>query len=62
MSAIQEIEHAIRQLPPHEFAELRQWLAEFDQTEWDAQISADAAAGRLDAMADRALSHIRERV
>jgi len=60
MSTVQEIEQAIGRLSPDQFAELRKWLAEFDQAQWDAQIAADAAAGRLDAMADRALRNLRE--
>jgi hypothetical protein len=54
MSTVQEIEEAIRQLPPEDRAALRDWLAEFDAEEWDRQIVADVAAGRLDWLADEA--------
>lgn len=58
MSTIQEIEAAISRLSPEDFAALRAWLAEYDARQWDAQIEADAAAGRLDALADEALRHL----
>ena len=60
MSSIQEIEHAIRQLSPEELAALRAWFAEFDAGIWDRQFEEDAAAGRLDALADEALQDLRE--
>lgn len=49
-----KIEQAIRDLRPEELAEFRQWFAEFDHALWDAQIEADAKAGRLDALARQA--------
>ena len=58
--SIQEIEQAITQLAPDEFAQLREWMAEFEHAAWDAQIEADAAAGRLDSLADEALRDFRE--
>jgi hypothetical protein len=56
MHSIQAIEQAIQELPAHELAELRQWFAKFDETVWDAQIEADANAGKLDALAAEALT------
>ncbi len=56
MPSIQSIERAIEQLPPHELAEFRQWFAKFDESVWDAQIEADANAGKLDALAAEALA------
>jgi hypothetical protein len=43
-------------LPAHELAELRQWFAQFDETIWDAQIEADANAGKLEVLAAEALA------
>ena len=60
MSSIQDIEHAIRQLPPEDLAAFRAWFAEFDAAAWDRQIEEDAAAGRLDALADEAVQELRE--
>jgi hypothetical protein len=55
MSTVESLENAVAQLPPAELAEFRRWFAEFDAAVWDAQIEADAAAGKLDALAAEAL-------
>jgi hypothetical protein len=60
MSTVTEIERALRQLPPEELAKFREWFAEFDADQWDRQIERDAAAGRLDALAEEALADLRE--
>ncbi len=60
MNTIQEIEDAIRNLADEELATLRAWFAEFDATAWDRQFEQDVAAGRLDALADEALTDLRE--
>jgi hypothetical protein len=54
MSTVHEIEEAIQQLSPEERAALRAWLNELDAAEWDRQLEADVAAGRLDWLADEA--------
>ena len=56
MTNIESLEHAIEPLPPKELAEFRRWFAEFDAAVWDAQIEADAAAGKFDALAQDALA------
>ena len=56
MSSVPEIEAAIRQLAPGELAAFRDWFAEFDAAQWDRQVDQDVVAGRLDALADEALS------
>ena len=53
---IQAIEQAIQQLPPQDLAEFRHWFVQFDDAVWDAQIEADAGAGKLDALAAEALA------
>lgn len=60
MSTVQEIEDAIRQLPAEDLAALRAWFAEFDAAAWDRQFEQDAAAGRLDGLAEEALRDLRE--
>jgi hypothetical protein len=52
MSTVQEIERAIERLSDEEIAEIRAWL-------WDRDIEKDAAAGRLDALAEEALQEHR---
>ena len=59
MSTIDEIESAVQQLSPAELRKFRAWFLNFDAEEWDRQIERDAAAGRLDALADEALAEFR---
>ena len=59
MSTIQEIESAVTQLSPEQLADFRAWFAEYDAHNWDNQITEDATAGRLDALADEALADLR---
>jgi len=56
MTSIQAIEQAVQQLPAHELAEFRLWFTRFDDAVWDAQIEADANAGKLNALAAEALA------
>ena len=50
------VENAVKQLSAEELVKFRQWYAQFDSDLWDAQIEADAAAGKLDALAAEALA------
>jgi len=50
MSSVLEIEKAIERLAPKERAELAAWLARREAQDWDGQMDADAAAGKLDFM------------
>ncbi len=56
MSTIEEVEAAIRRFSPEDRAAFRAWFAEFDANEWDKQLEADVAAGRLDWLAAEALA------
>lgn len=60
MNTLQDIEQAIKQLSPEELAAFRNWFAEFDAEVWDQQFEADVAAGKVDALAEKALKHLRE--
>lgn len=60
MSTIPEIEEAVRGLSPDDLAAFRRWFAEFDADAWDRQFEQDSAAGRLDNLADEALTDLRE--
>ena len=55
MSKVKELEKQIEQLSAAELAEFRRWYAEFDAQVWDRQFEADVKAGRLDALAEKAL-------
>jgi hypothetical protein len=59
VSTIKEIEQAVEGLSPDQLAVFRAWFAEFDAANWDRKIEADAASGRLDALADEALDDSR---
>ena len=59
MPSIENIEHAIEQLSPEELAKFRHWFLEFDAAAWDQQIESDAAAGKLDGLAEEALKEFR---
>jgi hypothetical protein len=56
MSEVEQLEQRIENLPPREFAKLRSWFEEFDARVWDAQIEADAKAGKLDGLIAEALA------
>lgn len=45
---VEEIEHAIEQLPPDKLAELATWFADYHAQVWDKQIEDDLDSGRLD--------------
>ena len=53
---VQSLEQAVSMLSPTDLVEFRRWFAQFDAANWDAQIEADAAAGKLDALASEALA------
>lgn len=59
MTTVETIERAIEQLSSDELAKFRRWFLEFDAAAWDAQIEADAAAGKFDALAEKALAEYR---
>ena len=55
MGKIENLEKQIRELSDDELAKLRQWFAEYDAEKWDRQLEADAKAGKLDGLAEKAL-------
>jgi hypothetical protein len=55
MDKVENIEQQIQALSPEELAQLRAWFLEFDWAAWDRQIERDVRAGRLDALAEKAL-------
>jgi hypothetical protein len=57
---LETIEQAVEQLPPEELAKFRLWFMQFEAEAWDAQIEADARAGKLDALAAEALAEYRD--
>jgi hypothetical protein len=56
---VQEIEQAVTRLSQQELVLFRRWFEAFDNQAWDKQIEADAKSGKLDAIADKALTEYR---
>ena len=59
MTTLETAEKVVAELSPTELAQFRRWFAVFDGDSWDAQIEVDAAAGKLDALAEEALAEYR---
>ncbi len=55
MGTVEEIELQLAKLSPQELARFRAWYAEFDADAWDRQLEQDAASGKLDGLAQKAL-------
>ena len=55
MCKVEKLEQQVQSLSAEELAQFRAWFQEFDWAVWDAQVAADAKAGKLDALADKAL-------
>ena len=55
MTAVEIVENEIEKFSQKELAEFRLWFAEYDSDAWDMQIEADAATGKLDALAKEAI-------
>ena len=56
MTAVKEIESALKDLPEERLAEFRAWYEAFDAERWDRQFEQDAEAGKLNALADEAIA------
>ena len=59
MSSIDSITAAIAVLPPDQVEQIRAWLNERAEADWDAQIEQDESEGRLNGLAERALAEHR---
>ncbi|MBP7360927.1 MAG: hypothetical protein KBH05_04530 [Nitrospira sp.] len=55
MSKVEAIEQQIENLSSDELAAFRRWYVAFDAEAWDRQFQADVKAGKLDAIAEKAL-------
>ena len=45
---VEDVQQAIQSLPKVEFSKLQHWLSELDWEEWEQEIEADSADGKLD--------------
>ncbi len=59
MTMLETAEEVVGKLSLDELTRFRKWFAEFDGKAWDEQIEADANAGKLDALAEEALTEYR---
>ena len=58
--SIEDLEKAVAQLPPDQFAAFRTWFEAFDAARFDEKIERDAKTGKLDALADQAIDDFRK--
>lgn len=56
MSRVDDAEQLVAKLTPAELADFRRWFMAYDQDAWDRQFAADAAAGKIDTLAEEALA------
>jgi hypothetical protein len=59
MNSVEEIEEAIERLSAKELSSFRTWFSNYDAARWDAAIEVDIAAGKLDSLADEAITEYR---
>jgi hypothetical protein len=60
MTTVEEIEKAVSKLPTNELVKFRVWFEKFEAARFDRKIERDAKAGRLDTLAEDALSEFRK--
>ena len=56
VNTVEDIENAIKQLPQEQLRQFRAWYEKFDSDAWDGQIEKDVMDGKLDFLADAAVS------
>lgn len=59
MSTIEQIKTTILALVPEEFQRIKQWFADMDYQRWDRQLEQDVTDGKLDALAEEAISEFK---
>jgi len=52
--SVQELESAVRNLPPDQLAAFTKWFEKFVAEAWDHRFESDVAAGKLDRVAEKA--------
>lgn len=56
MTEIEHIELQVKQLSAPEFAKFKAWFHEYEWQAWDRQLETDVGAGKLKALASKALA------
>ncbi len=59
MTKVEKLEREVQNLSAEELASFREWFVVYDAAEWDREIEEDARAGKLDRLADAALTEHR---
>ena len=57
---LEELEKNVSALLPAQLSRFREWFLAFDAENWDRQFESDAAAGRLDSLANEAIREHRD--
>ncbi|MEA1866536.1 MAG: hypothetical protein U9N19_00305 [Thermodesulfobacteriota bacterium] len=60
MILVQQIKKEVAELPKVQLNEFRSWFEEFDASIWDKQFEKDVASGKLDDIANRAVSDFKK--
>jgi len=55
MTRVEDIAKAVEGLPADEYRHFRAWFLDRDWAQWDRQIDADSASGRLDFLVAEAI-------
>ena len=56
---VKELQAAVSRLSSQELARFREWFEEFEAKMWDEQFEKDVRSGKLDHLADQAISDLR---
>jgi len=56
MTKLEQIEKSVAELSPEELKAFAAWFQALRANQWDKQLEADAKAGRLDRLAEQALT------
>lgn len=56
MTRVEKLEHEIQRLSRDEVAAFRVWFRKYDSDEWDKEIEQDIQAGKLDRLAEEAIT------
>jgi hypothetical protein len=56
MTRVEEIKSAVAQLPRSELINFGEWFRRFEAQVWDAQLDGDVKAGKLNRVAEEALT------
>jgi hypothetical protein len=59
MTTLEEIEKAVSKLSPDELARFRTWFEQFEAARFDRKLEQDAKGGRLDQLAEQAITEFR---